>query len=584
MSQNLWTAFIASNGSNQILVDSSPDGQTWTGSRFINQWSPFTPALAFFNGSLYIAFITDDVDSATGVPSNRIFVCSTSDGVSWTPATFINQRSKCAPALAVWGNTLYIAFIGNDPSNRILTCSCTGQSALGQSIWSGSNDTGQTSPQSPALVQNGDNLQMIFVSNDSRNAILVCDLSSTGNSGSASDTGQSTKFAPAATVFNNDLYIAFVADSPTNALLLAAPQIWVGSIPINQSSSAAPALADFNNINGEYSLFVAFAANHPSTRCLLTSSSIPSSESDWPSSDTHIQQFTSSGMALAIAPFASCAQLVKPSSDYPGGAFGGAHNYFVWTGPCSNPPSLPNLKLTIYISSDMCSTNGFSFQWNLWCPTDSNYCGWQQYGFEIDAKGNIDYYLENWATTRFTEVGGQPLKVFGGGTNIVDFRTGENVGHWYPLPPSGLPVGTLPAGYILTMELLYAPNSAAISGIACTVIDENGHVVANTGNIELTKLTICTNSSPASPVPEYALTPTIGFQLAVVGKFDGNPADFVSGRGTLVVSSPNSPLIAFAPGRPKCIYPFGGTGESSACVYSEMPDAPSLLMVQTFTV
>src|SRR5271165_4788925 len=102
MANNLWTAFIADNGSNDILVASSPDGVTWTPSVPINQTSPFTPSVALFNGNLYAAFITNDVDSATGVPSNRIFLCWTTDGVSWSNAIFLNQYSKCAPSLAVW--------------------------------------------------------------------------------------------------------------------------------------------------------------------------------------------------------------------------------------------------------------------------------------------------------------------------------------------------------------------------------------------------------------------------------------------------------------------------------------------------
>jgi hypothetical protein len=122
MANFLWTAFIADNGSNDILVASS-DGTSWTPSVVINQTSPFTPSLALFKGKLYVAFITNDVDSATGVPSNRIFISSTDDGVSWSSAKFFNQHSKCAPSLAVWNDRLHVAFVANDPSNRILVYS-----------------------------------------------------------------------------------------------------------------------------------------------------------------------------------------------------------------------------------------------------------------------------------------------------------------------------------------------------------------------------------------------------------------------------------------------------------------------------
>src|ERR1700722_18920307 len=109
MANYLWTAFIADNGSNDILVASSVDGVAdWTPSVPINETSPFTPSLALFDGKLYVAFITNDIDSATGVPSNRIFLCSTTDGVSWSSATFFNQHSKFAPSLAVWNGKLHV--------------------------------------------------------------------------------------------------------------------------------------------------------------------------------------------------------------------------------------------------------------------------------------------------------------------------------------------------------------------------------------------------------------------------------------------------------------------------------------------
>ncbi len=89
MAKFLWTAFIADNGSNDILVASSSDGSRWTPSVVTNQTSPFTPSLALYGHRLYVAFITNDVDSATGVPSNRIFISSTDDGVSWSSAKIL---------------------------------------------------------------------------------------------------------------------------------------------------------------------------------------------------------------------------------------------------------------------------------------------------------------------------------------------------------------------------------------------------------------------------------------------------------------------------------------------------------------
>ena len=121
MNEYLWTAFIAADGSNRVLVASSQAGQPWTGSRFIEQWSPFTPSLKYFKNRLYAAFVTNDVAISGGsrVPSNRIFLTSTDDGVTWAQQRFSTSTARTRPA-CVMERQPYIALIASDPSNRIL--------------------------------------------------------------------------------------------------------------------------------------------------------------------------------------------------------------------------------------------------------------------------------------------------------------------------------------------------------------------------------------------------------------------------------------------------------------------------------
>src|SRR5580700_3080392 len=57
---NLWTAFIANNAGDAVLVSSSPNGTSWTGNTNIGQSSKFAPTLAFFNNRLYVAFIANN--------------------------------------------------------------------------------------------------------------------------------------------------------------------------------------------------------------------------------------------------------------------------------------------------------------------------------------------------------------------------------------------------------------------------------------------------------------------------------------------------------------------------------------------
>jgi hypothetical protein len=284
-------------------VDSSPDGRTWTGTRYFNQTSPLTPALAFYGDKLYLAYITADAPSNTpSIPSNRIFVCTTSDGLCWTPTIFIDHHSKCGPALAVFGDSLYIAYISNDSTNTIRYSSFT--AATG---WVAAKDTGHFSGQSPALVEYGGNLHMVFITNDGKNAIRHCEMPPGGTWGGASDIGQSTRAPPAIAVFNNDLYVAFVANNAAETLLISSSRDWSTATDTRQAASSNPGLEVFND--GGDKLFVGFPGKS-SAECLLTSSSNPSTASGWPSSATDIRQRSQmgSGMALAITPFASGPQ------------------------------------------------------------------------------------------------------------------------------------------------------------------------------------------------------------------------------------------------------------------------------------
>jgi len=88
----LYVAFIANDPSNRILVCSSADGTTWTDNTFINQYSNFSPSLTVFNNKLYVAFIATN--------NGGILVCSSADGTTWTANTAIGQWTNYAPSLA----------------------------------------------------------------------------------------------------------------------------------------------------------------------------------------------------------------------------------------------------------------------------------------------------------------------------------------------------------------------------------------------------------------------------------------------------------------------------------------------------
>jgi hypothetical protein len=562
LSQNLWTAFIAANGSDQILVASTKDGNSWTASRFINQTSPFTPSIAFFNRRLYLAFITNDVavSGGTSIPSNRIFICSTADGVTWSAARYFGQHSKCSPSLAAWNGSLYLAFISNDSSNRILVCSfapdgTTLPDGPPGGTWTGANDTGQASPQAPSLATYNGDLYLAFTSNDSMNKLLVSSIRPGGSwPAAATDAHQSCSFSPSLAEFNGTLYVAFAANNGSRELLLCSLGSngeWSPNVNVNQSSAAGPGITSFNN------LCVSFIANNPSAECLLTSSSNPSQASSWPATNTDLMQQSDAGAALAVAPFICCSTMEQPSS-----SFGGGHNYFIWSG--ITPPTNPiGLTLTIEISSDLISSNGLSFQWNGWSPAKSPAgapvnCIWQQYGFTIDANGNISGFAENWPSAAYKAETNQ--------SNICDHRP-----FLYRLPTP-----TLSAGYSLVIQLAN-DGQGNITGVSWTVYNQ-GNQVGNAAQQTL--------EYPPTNVPAAALAPLEGFACVLVGfdiEVNKGVGLFVSGQGTFTVTSDTAlvPDNQHAPGLASETTVTGETGNSA---YAQLPLCPSKTIVQPFWV
>src|SRR5580658_6020767 len=91
-SDKLWIAFRGVT-SNKVLV-CSYDGSEWSSAVSIGQTTTASPALAAFQGKLWVAFIASD-------GSADILLCSSADGTTWSkPAPVPGQQSLQAPALA----------------------------------------------------------------------------------------------------------------------------------------------------------------------------------------------------------------------------------------------------------------------------------------------------------------------------------------------------------------------------------------------------------------------------------------------------------------------------------------------------
>ncbi len=591
MANSLWTAFIADNGSNDILVASLPEGGTWTPSVPINQTSPHTPSLALFNGSLYVAFITNDVDSATGVPSNRIFLCSTTDGVSWSDATFFNQYSKCAPSLAVWNGKLHVAFVANNPSNTLLVYYSS--TPDDPTSWSATVPTNQTSAYAPSLAAYGPpgqtgELYLAFVS--LLNEIWVCSLAAGGAWSTSALTYQFGNFSPSLAA-GDTLYLVFAADnsvsgqySASNDLYLCslnANGSWSGAVPMNQSTSATPCAVAFGS-----GLSAGFVANNSSDEVLLASNSNPTS--NWSSSNVDLKQQSAVGPAIAVAPFSCCYQLVT----FPG-TLGGSSQYVFWTGLGSDNQPIPVLDLVVEINIDeaivVSPTKGsppgspIGFQINGlparadqqpgqvttdWSPTPGDLAtGWQQYGIKMWPKTTM---LISWAQYWPPAVQQNP--------NVNANFTVNTPNQDTVTLPNDL---TIPAGWKIRFVFNYSSQSpGTITGFDCKVTDSNGQSVGPDMGINfLAPPNVLTSGGP---IGLGNLSQMVAFQVVLVGFYDSATAFLNNGCGSITARA-STPLTV------QTVWPAdavgnGGTAENANSTYGQLPQCPSKSFTQPFGV
>jgi hypothetical protein len=594
MADYLWTTFIADNGSNDILAASSADGVTWTPSVPINQTSPFTPSMAVHENILYCAFITDDEDSQTGTPSNRIFLCWTTDGVSWSPATFINQYSKCAPSLGVWNDKLHIAFVSNDPSNRLLVYySSTPQN--GES-WAATVATNQTSANAPAIrgyqpAGGPSQLYMAFVAENGSNDIFVCSIAAGGQWSSANVTGQSCHFSPSLTVVDNTLSLVFAAANGSKDLLLSTLQSngsWSGAVPMNQSSSATPCATEFGG-----NLAAAFVANNSSGEVLLASAANPTNPQSWTGANVDVQQQSAAGPALSSAPFPCCWQLVS----FPGKLKGNSQ-YVLWGGLGTDNRPVPITGLVVEISIDeaiiVSPTSGVT-------PSTPNAL---PIGFQINGVSPVADTQPGQVTTDWTPTAGDQaigwvqygVKMWPATTMLIGFAEywppsvfqNPNVENTFNLsvPNSGtvtLPNDlTIPAGWTIRFVFSYSQqlNDGTITGYTCTVKDENGNEVSPP--MVLNFLDPPNQLANGGAITLNNLCQVVAFQVLLVGFWSSADATMTSGGGTITVQA-TTPMTV------QTSWPVdgagsGGTAENANSTYSQLPACQSKSFTQTFGV
>ncbi len=221
------------------------------------------PALASFNGSLYVAF--EGVNA-----SNDLYVTSSSSGNSFPAATrYTNLQSSSAPAMAVFNEQLYMAFRGLNADNDFYVTS----SSDGSSFPTATRYTNIQMGGAPALAEFNSQLCAAFQANDPGHTLHVT-CSSDGVSWPTAWQVPNVQIGsdPAMAVFNGKLYVAFRADDPSNDVWIASSsdgvnfssQVLTGQ---TMGGNSTPALVASNGV-----LYYIYGANDSDNEMLVTAS------------------------------------------------------------------------------------------------------------------------------------------------------------------------------------------------------------------------------------------------------------------------------------------------------------------------
>ena len=131
------------------------------------------PALAVYKNQLYLAFIGNGSDSLV---EYGVYLCSSSNGSTFSsPTQFGTNTSYAGPTLAVAGGLLYLGFIGLN--NELNYGSLSTGTALGNQVIPAIYGT---SGVNPSLVVSGSNVLFAFAANPTNTDDYDPNLASTG--------------------------------------------------------------------------------------------------------------------------------------------------------------------------------------------------------------------------------------------------------------------------------------------------------------------------------------------------------------------------------------------------------------------
>jgi Fungal fucose-specific lectin len=233
----------------------------------------------------------------------------------------------------------------------------------------------------------------------------------------------------------------------------------------------------------------------------------------------------------------------------PSAGLGSSSNYILY----SKGASLINVSVTIDITDDIVSHNGFGFQLNAYSPSPKgDSCAWQQYSFVVTSNG-LYAVINNWPVDWY-----------------VDGKYVDLILEWVPL--QSLSSNNLVAGYQLTVTL-QNDTHGNVTGANFKVVDNNGVMQANVSKPLL--------SFNYPGFTEADLAPINGFELDLVGPDGGQSTELTSGQGVIFYSATNA-LTALNTEPPGDLGI--GTAESANSFYTQLPASYSDgKFVQMFT-
>jgi hypothetical protein len=203
-----------------IHISVSPNLVNWPQNFSIPEKADETPALAVYNGRLYVAWLRA---TEAGSLTHHIEVESSSDGVQFGDAEILPEKSDYAPALASASGQLYLAWVGLDKHLNVE--SSTDREGFGNKV-----TLSETSSASPALAEFDGRIYLAWTGTDKAHHLNIASSPDGVNWDSkvtlaetVSGGGGGIAYAgPSLAAFDGRLYVAWNGNDPGNHINVAS--------------------------------------------------------------------------------------------------------------------------------------------------------------------------------------------------------------------------------------------------------------------------------------------------------------------------------------------------------------------------